>query len=72
MNNFKNKTFCADKILSYFKCEWKVLVIITISGLIYNIGRMFEPWFEGKMAGCLIDILGGNKTFADMLVIVGA
>lgn len=72
MNNSKNKTFCADKILSYFKCEWKVLVIITISGLIYNIGRMFEPWFEGKMAGCLIDILGGNKTFADMLVIVGA
>lgn len=72
MNNSKNKTFCADKILSYFKCEWKVLVIITISGLIYNIGRMFEPWFEGKMAGCLIDILDGNKTFADMLVIVGA
>lgn len=72
MNNSKNKTFCADKILSYFKCEWKVLVIITISGLIYNIGRMFEPWFEGKMAGCLIDILGGNKIFADMLVIVGA
>lgn len=72
MDNFKNKTFRADKILSYFKCEWKVLVIITISGLIYNIGRMFEPWFEGKMAGCLIDILDGNKTFADMLVIVGA
>ncbi len=72
MNNSKNKTFCADKILSYFKCEWKVLVIITISGLIYNIGRMFEPWFEGKMAGCLIDILGGNKTFADMLIIVSA
>lgn len=72
MDNFKNKTFRADKILSYFKCEWKVLVIITISGFIYNIGRMFEPWFEGKMAGCLIDILDGNKTFADMLVIVGA
>ncbi len=72
MDNFKNKTFRADKILSYFKCEWKVLVIITISGLIYNIGRMFEPWFEGKMAGCLIDILGGNKTFADMLIIVSA
>lgn len=72
MNNSKNKTFRADKILSYFKCEWKVLVIITISGLIYNIGRMFEPWFEGKMAGCLIDILGGNKTFADMLIIVSA
>ena len=40
-----NKKFAADRILSYFKEEWKVLLIITVSGLIYNFGLLFGPWF---------------------------
>ena len=30
-----DKTFQPDRVLSYFKKEWKVLLIVTISGLIY-------------------------------------
>lgn len=65
-----NKKFAADRILSYFKEEWKVLIIITVSGFIYNLGLLFGPWFEGKMAGCLIDILAKNAVYKDMLILV--
>lgn len=67
-----HKTFKADRILSYFKEEWKVLLIITVSGFIYNLGLLFGPWFEGKMAGCLIDILAKNAVYKDMLILVVA
>lgn len=65
-----NKKFAADRILSYFKEEWKVLLIITVSGVIYNLGLLLGPWFEGKMAGCLIDILAKNAVYKDMLILV--
>ena len=65
-----DKTFQPDRVLSYFKKEWKVLLIVTISGLIYNLGLLAGPWFEGEMTGCLVDILKGADQFSDMLVLV--
>lgn len=56
-----------DKISFYFKTECKVLFIVTISGIIYNIGLVASPWFEGQLAGCLMNILNGNETFNAML-----
>ena len=49
----KNKegVFQSDRILSYFKVEWKVLFAVTVSGLIYNLGLLAGPWFEGQMTG---------------------
>lgn len=52
----KEKTFESDRILSYFQIEWRGLLAVTISGLIYNLGLIAGPWFEGKMTGCLVDI----------------
>ena len=66
----EKRSFIPDRILSYFRAEWKVLLVVTISGLIYNIGLLAGPWFEGKMAGCLVDILGGMGQFRDMLLLV--
>ena len=66
----KEKGFKADRVASYFKAEWKVLATVTVSGLIYNLGLLAGPWFEGKMTGCLVDILGGRSGFYDMLVLV--
>ena len=58
----KNKAaFRADRILSYFQEEWVVLLAVTISGLIYNLGLLAGPWFEGKMTGYLVEIL--RQTF---------
>ncbi len=65
-----SKKFQPDKILAYFKAEWKVLLLVTISGLIYNLGLLAGPWFEGKMTGCLVDVLKGRSTFTDMLRLV--
>ena len=47
----EDEKFCPEKIGSYFRVEWKVLLTITISGLIYNLGLLAEPWFEGKDDG---------------------
>lgn len=55
-----------EKISSYFYAEWKSLVIITISGILYNVGLLAGPLFEGKLAQCLTDIFSGTKAFADM------
>lgn len=63
----EKKKFQPDQVLSYFKSEWPVLLAVTISGLIYNIGLLAGPWFEGRMAGKLIDILQGRSTFQGML-----
>ena len=32
-----SQNFRTDRVLSYFKAEWKVLLAVTISGLIYNV-----------------------------------
>ena len=59
-----------DQILYYFKTQWRVLLAVTISGLIYNLGLLAGPWFEGRMTGCLVDILDKNAVYTDMLVLV--
>ena len=64
------KTFCPDRILSYFRAEWLSLTLVTLSGLFYNVGLLATPWFEGRLAQCLADILGGNETAARMAALV--
>lgn len=63
----EKKNFRPDRILAYFQVEWKTLIWITISGLIYNLGLMAGPWSEGKMVGCLMRILTGAEQFSAML-----
>ena len=66
----ERKYGCVDRILSYFKTQWPILLAVTISGLIYNIGLLAGPWYEGQMTGCLVNILGGKAGYCDMLVLV--
>ena len=66
----KKQDFCPDIVLSYFKIEWKSLTFITISGLIYNIGLLTTPWFEGHLAQYLTDILAGSQTASAMAMLV--
>ena len=65
-----NSAFRPDRIGSYFRMEWLTLTFVTVSGLIYNLGLLAGPWFEGKLAQCLADILGGSETFRAMAVLV--
>lgn len=63
----EKKNFRPDKIMTYFRAEWKILAMITVSGSVCNLGLMAGPWFEGKMAGCLMQILTGAEHFPAML-----
>ena len=66
------KNFRPDRVLSYFRLEWLPLAFVTLSGLVYNIGLLATPWFEGRLAQCLADILGGSETAAKMAMLVPA
>ena len=66
------KNFRPDRVLSYFRLEWLPLAFVPLSGLVYNIGLLATPWFEGRLAQCLADILGGSETAAKMAMLVSA
>ena len=65
-----DRAFRPDRIGSYFRAEWLPLALVTVSGLVYNVGLLAAPWFEGRLAQCLADILGGRETAARMAVLV--
>ena len=54
-------------IWNYILKEKKYLFLITITGLIYNVGLLAGPYFEGQLAGCLIDISKKLKTSNNMI-----
>ena len=66
------RTFRPDSIRAYFRAEWLPLAFVTLSGLLYNVGLLAGPWFEGRMAQCLTDILGGRATAAAMVTLAAA
>ena len=55
-----------DRVSSYFRAESGVLAVITVTGLLYNIGLVAGPWFEGQMTAALAQILLGAGSFSTM------
>lgn len=51
----------------YFKREKILLLLISISGIIYNIGMTAGPYFEGQLVQRLFEVRRGTKTMADMV-----
>ena len=66
----KADSFRPDRIGSYFRMERLPLTFVTLSGLVYNVGLLAGPWFEGKLAQCLADILTGKTAGSAMTVLV--
>lgn len=58
------------KLSAYLRHEKGVLALITITGIIYNIGMVAGPWFEGRMAQTLVDILHASASYSDMVKVV--
>ena len=56
-----------DRLLTYFKAETWPLAVVTVTGLVYNIGLAFGPVLEGKLAQCLLDIMGGTARWPAMV-----
>lgn len=57
-------------ILYYFKKEWKSLIIVTITGLIYNFGLILGPYFEGKLTQSIYDYFQQSISFQTIVKIV--
>ena len=52
---------------SFISPEKKTLAIISVSGIIYNIGMIAGPYFEGRLAKCFYEIVKKNRTWRNML-----
>lgn len=57
------------RVAYYFLREKKVLAITTVSGLLYNVGLVLAPWFEGQLAQYIADILGGSRAAKDLVLL---
>ena len=40
----RDKAFRPDRIGAYFRAEWLPLGLVTVSGLVYNVGLLAAPW----------------------------
>ena len=60
------------RISTYFKAEIPVLTVVTITGIIYNIGMLAGPYFEGRLVQCLYDIIHGSAAARDMYILAAA
>ena len=70
MHQESSHTFIPNRIGSYFRWEWLPLIFVTVSGLVYNVGLLAGPWFEGQLTQCLANILGGYEAAGAMTVLV--
>ena len=68
----KDETFRPNRMLILLSGRMENSLFVAVSGLIYNLGLLAGPWFEGKMTGKLVDLLGGTGTFHQMLMLVTA
>lgn len=58
-----------DRVSYYFLKEKKVLGVTTVSGLLYNLGLVLTPWFEGQLSQYIADILEGLRRPSDMVLL---
>ena len=67
----KDRGFRPDRVADYFRAEWRVLLAVSLSGVVYNVGLLATPWFEGAMTGKLVEILtrgGGLEAMLPLAV----
>lgn len=50
-----------NRVSYYFLKEKKILAMTALSGILYNLGLVAVPWFEGHISQYLADILEGTR-----------
>ena len=58
----RNDRVATDQIGYYFNKEKRLLLVVTVTGILYNAGMVAGSWFEGQVVQYLCDILGGNRS----------
>lgn len=57
-------------VLYFLKFDVRLLLLLAFTGIIFNVGLVLIPVFEGWLVQCLFDIIEENKVFADMIKLV--
>ena len=55
-----------DRVTFYFRREWRPLVLVTVTGILFNVGLVTGPLFEGRLAQCLLEVLRGETAWPAM------
>lgn len=50
----------APRLAPFVRREWRTLVVVSVTGIAYNVGMVAGPWLEGLLAQRLADILAGH------------
>lgn len=58
-----------QRLANYILAERRYLLLVTLTGLIYNAGMTAGPYFEGQMTQCLVAIIGGQTVWSAMLTL---
>ena len=67
----KKHEFRPDSIEAYFRAEWLPLTFVTLSGLVYNIGLLFQGVFSFwtvvaiALLACMIYLLVRKNPYDD-------
>lgn len=61
----------AARVATYFRAEVPLLAAVTVTGLVFNVGLVASPWFEGQIAQCLADVLAGTRAPSSMWWLAG-
>lgn len=51
----------------FFAAEKRNLALVTVTGIVYNVGMAAGPWFEGQMVQGLYDLLAGRQPYGHLL-----
>jgi len=56
-----------DRLSSYWKSEAPLLLLISVTGILYNVGMIANPYFQGR----LIDAVENQEKVPDVLSLLG-
>ncbi len=55
------------RMAPFVRPQWKVLAVVCVTGVAYNVGMVAGPWLEGLLAQQLANILAGRAVAASMV-----
>ncbi len=69
MKKKPNKQFNIN-IWYFLREDKKLLFLLSVTGIVFNVGLVFIPIFEGWLVQCFLDIVSGTKVFKNMVILV--
>ncbi|MGN0054850.1 MAG: ABC transporter ATP-binding protein [Atopobiaceae bacterium] len=55
------------RLSPFIRKQWRLLALVSITGVVYNVGMVAGPWLEGLLAQRLADIMAGSAAASAMV-----